>query len=545
MKYMSRLLRLGAALLPLLASAQNTGSAPETSLDVPDVYAAFGLPTLQDQPDGPLASAFQTQAGSRARRLGLSGHSARDAWTAAQALLQTALANQPPSSAAPLVFSDLTASALNRVLAGGATASVRVAASALTVDEPVKISRAGITLDLGMARLTSANPQPYMLRIEGANGVTVRGGEFAAGDSAILISACDRVSVEDVVVHDLKGSGIIVTNSTHVLLRRNQFTRLSAAAIVLHRATSSSVAAYNEITGGLGASNMNAGIVLSDREVDMSAGPRAFLGPDGYWVISQQMSQRANPPHDNLIAYNRITANTASGIYVDGAVRNVIVSNTIDGNAKEGLCLDNGATANVVASNNFLHNGNRWGQSDWVLQQDYAMAGGRLPDGTSAVKVPGISLDNAMYNIVFANAVTHNFGGGIKIVRTGFFNLIGLNTLLSNNDGASSGYHFFGIELGAAAGDAPSGELDFTPSRGNIVFSNPVRGNHYSGIFFDAGSDQNDVLDNVILDAQAWALESVQTQANRPLNNLTTLPSRNIDTGLDPALVGIGRRHGR
>jgi parallel beta-helix repeat protein len=67
---------------------------------------------------------------------------------------------------------------------------------------------------------------------------------------------------------------------------------------------------------------------------------------------------------------------------------------------------------------------------------------------------------------------------------------------------------FFGIELGAASGSSP--ELDFTPSRGNIVFSNTIRGSHYSGIFFDDGSDTNNVLNNVVLDATFWALESAE-----------------------------------
>ena len=113
----------------------------------------------------------------------------------------------------------------------------------------------------------------------------------------------------------------------------------------------------------------------------------------------------------------------------------------------------------------------------------------------------------SIYNIVFGNDVTHNFGGGIKLVRTGYFNIIGLNTTFSDNDGASTTFHFFGIELGAAPGQ--SSELDFTPSCGNIIFSNPIRGTHYSGIFFDQGSDLNDVFDNTIMDALDWALESV------------------------------------
>jgi hypothetical protein len=126
-------------------------------------------------------------------------------------------------------------------------------------------------------------------------------------------------------------------------------------------------------------------------------------------------------------------------------------------------------------------------------------------------------------------------------VRTATLNLLGLNTLFSNNDGASDYFHFFGIELGAAPGDAASSELDFTPSRGNLIFSNVVRGSHYSGIFFAAGSDENQVLDNTILDALSWALESVEVMPNHPLNNLTNLPSRNMGSGLDPALLETGQ----
>jgi hypothetical protein len=117
-------------------------------------------------------------------------------------------------------------------------------------------------------------------------------------------------------------------------------------------------------------------------------------------------------------------------------------------------------------------------------------------------------------------------------VRTGYFNLIGLNTVLNDNDGANARFHFFGIELGAATLDTTSDELDSTPSRGNIVFSNDIRGNHYSGIFFAAGSDLNDVFDNVILDAEQWALESEEPMQNSSLNNLTLIPSRNISAGL-------------
>ncbi len=114
------------------------------------------------------------------------------------------------------------------------------------------------------------------------------------------------------------------------------------------------------------------------------------------------------------------------------------------------------------------------------------------------------------------------------MVRTSFFNIIGMNNIESDNDGVSPYFRFFGIELGAAQGDAPSPELDFTPSRGNVIFSNLVRGSNGSGVFLQGGSDQNQIYDNVIMDAVSFAIESEEQMQNTVQNNLTNLPSQNV-----------------
>jgi len=354
------------------------------------------------------------------------------------------------------------------------------------------------------------------------------------------VNQSNTVTVSGAQIANLTGSGIVVTGSSHVTVTGNRISAGQLAGIVVHRGTTDSIVEHNEITGNLGFANLMAGIVLTDREVDIASNPQAIFGPDGYGVIQQPMSQRIHPPHDNLIAWNHSAQSHSPGIYSDGGIRNVIYSNSIEGNSKEGLCLDDGSTANVVASNTFQGNGNRWGDPDYILALDFIIGGGRLPDGTAAEKVPGLSLDNAIYNIVFANNLLHNFGGGIKIVRTGYFNEIGLNVLLDDNDGDNPAYHFFGIELGAASATTDT-TLDFTPSRGNIVFSNSIRGTHYSGIYFDPGSDTNNIFDNTIMDATNWALESAVQMNNITLNNLTNLPCRNIGSGLNPVLITLGQ----
>src|SRR5581483_1395876 len=99
-------------------------------------------------------------------------------------------------------------------------------------------------------------------------------------------------------------------------------------------------------------------------------------------------------------------------------------------------------------------------------------------------------------------------GGGVKMVRTGLFNLIVANTISDNNLGASPRFHFFGVELGGAPADAPVVDLDFVGSSGNVVYGNAIRGAHYSGVFIGAGSVQNDVLRNDIVGAQAFGVET-------------------------------------
>ena len=163
--------------LTTLARAQNLGSAPSLSIEATDVYTAFRLPPLKDTSAGGLISVLSsTQVGERATVLALNGQSPVDAWQAAQSLLQGLPATSPQAIASPALFSGATASDLNRFLAGTNT-NVLVTSPSLTLDQPIQVSHSGVTLDLGHAVLTSQHARPYMLRIQGAQNVTVRGGE--------------------------------------------------------------------------------------------------------------------------------------------------------------------------------------------------------------------------------------------------------------------------------------------------------------------------------------------------------------------------------
>jgi len=303
-------------------------------------------------------------------------------------------------------------------------------------------------------------------------------------------------------------------------------SRVSGPGIIIGTGTTLSAVIKNDVSGGGIGSNWTAGIVLSDRNVDFTSDPRILLFYNNFGPDLEPVRDKIHPPQDCLIAWNHLTDGISQGIYTDGATRMVIFGNYIAGNAKEGICLDNGATANVVASNIFQHNGKRWGQTDRVLELDFAQL--RLADGTAASKLPAVSLDNAMYNIIYGNNISHNYGDGVKTVRTAFFNVIAQNIIESDNDGVNDWYRFFGIFIGAIYADIPATDLDFTGSRGNMIFSNTIRGPHASGFYIQAGCEQNQIFDNVIKDVQLFAFESVLVMDNMFRNNLTDKPSQNV-----------------
>lgn len=540
-----------ALVLALLASnaAARTGDfgePPATGTASVPLAERFGLPPLRLAADSDVARQFETtQVGRRFRRLGLDARSAETAWRRADETLSRAGSRiETDRPAGATTFRGTRVSELNRLLRDPAVRAVRVRTDRLDVDEAIRIARGPLRLDLGDTELRApqrSGPR-FLLRVENAVAVTVDGGRFLAGDWAVLVAGGRDVALRGLLARDLRRGGIVVTGSEGAVVAGATLERIDGAPILLHGDTRRSVVADNAIADNRGTSNWHAGIVVSDRTIAVDVDPDALLQPDRHGVREQRIDARlAGVPRENVIARNRVQRNLSSGIYADGGVGNVFFGNAIEGNAKEGICLDNGASANVVAMNAIRGNGRRWGQADDVLGRDFVLGFGRLADRTSPSKTPGLSLDNAAHNIVFANVLDRNFGGGIKLVRTAFYNRIGLNVVTDNAEGTNARFHFFGIELGAAPADGPVADLDFTPSRGNLVFGNTVRGRHHSGIFYGPGSTDNDTFDNSVFGATVWALEQVRPQPNASLNNLTNLSSRHIGSGLDAKLVPLGK----
>lgn len=493
-------------------AAESTGVAgegPGSLIEAVSLREHYGLPALRtgvDDEAGRLARA--TQVYERAELLGLGAETAYAAWSSATETVATnrdaasALLEQPLQR---VEFEGTRLSELAELVASVDSARITVVSRSLVADAALTISGQDLVVDFAGA-IIEAGPTPpaWVIEIRGARDVAVTNVEITDGKNGILVDGASNIVLEGNEIHDLSQNGIVVTGSAATTIRDNRLHALGRAGIMLHGDTTTSLLEGNEITDLRGHSNWHAGILITGRNSDVAADPDGF---NSYGVVDESILDRLRNPDRNVILGNVVRNGLSSGIYNDGGIGNLILENRLEGNAKEGICLDNGATSNVVAGNTVAGNGKRWGQPDDVLASDYVLDDGRGPDGTAIAKLPGVSIDNALYNEVYANEIRDNWGGGIKLVRTSFFNVIGDNTLTDNNLGRSDRYHFFGIELGAAVPDFTTPALDFVASAGNIVVDNTIRGRHRSGIFIAPMSVQNELIDNDIDGVEAFAIE--------------------------------------
>ena len=465
--------------------------------------------------DGDLAAqiARETQVFQRAQLLHVDGATPDTAWAGAADTVKADRGILPGLLQQPLrkvLFDGTQLSQLGTLIASAGPARVTVVSRTLQADTPLIITGQNVIVDFSGAVINpGATPPVWLVGLVGARNVALINARVTGGTNGFLVDSGSNIAIEDNEVSGLTQNGIVVTGrSSNLDIHANHLHELDRAGIMLDGPVERAWVDDNEIDHLRGHSNWNAGILLTSRGGDIAADPDTFFLPDRYWVVTEPLVRRLQNPDQNVIMDNIIRDNLSSGLYDDGAIANVFVGNRIEGNSKEGICFDNGATANVFAGNLVAGNGKRWGQSDTDLALDSMLGAGRGADGTSLAKLPGISMDNALYNVILANDVIGNFGGGVKMVRTGLFNIVGENVVADNNLGASGQFHFFGIEFGAASADRPAVDLDFVGSAGNIAFGNTIRGKHYSGIFFGSGCVQNDVVDNEISGAEAFALEA-------------------------------------
>lgn len=430
-----------------------------------------------------------------------------------------------------VTFEGKTTGELKKTMEAHPKAVIVIAAPEVLVDRTIELK--DDTFLLGNGASFICQPNSGVKAVFSARGVketivdsvTIEGGAaygfYYVDSSRMQISNCNICSMEEKPI-------CIMGDSSYLWLLGNVCKENEQGGIYLAGGVSKALLYENCIENNGGMSNWMAGIVLG----------RGFEGgyKDWYTGFDERHFFPANGtvlyeangyPHDVILYDNRVSGNNSSGIYCDGAYCCFFIDNTVEKNEKEGMCLDFGTSGCYVSHNTFCGNGNRSRQEDWVLVLDEVAEAGRMKDGSAKAKLPGISLDNAAYNILEYNNVENNSGSGIKMVRTSVRNLILSNEIAGNNVGANDKYHFYGIEMSGEGEYIPMGTLDASPDFENIVQGNTISGAHYAGIFLAENGCLNEITDNVIEGATMFSIEAISKKYNLIHNNTCDKGIRN------------------
>lgn len=423
-------------------------------------------------------------------------------------------------------FHGTKASELNEFMNANTGKIILVMGKRIELDATIRVPSNTI-LDGNGAEFCTDTAIEYAILLERAENVCIRNvrltGGFARG---IYLVECNRVLLyqNEVTNADYKAIFVMGTNE-YINIVKNSVHDNAKGAVFLEGNISNCIIQHNEIYQNRGTRNLGAGLVLCSVNLDDLYVPyEQEYGKDEY------LYEMLDAPHDIVIKDNVISENYSSGIYSDGAYMNYIIDNVVKDNEKEGLCLDFGTFGTYINSNIIERNGDRNRQSDEDLDKDFVLGLGRLEDGSSTAKLPGISIDNAAYNIIYNNVVNQNAGSGIKMVRSGYRNIILCNLVSDNNAGKNELFHGFGIELGhASKPDQVIKGLDFTADYENIVARNVISGHHYSGIYIGTECYCNDLIDNVIMDCEEFSVENFSDLFNSSVGNNTNVGTLNYN----------------
>lgn len=427
-------------------------------------------------------------------------------------------------------FNGTTASELNAFMKDKSEVTILVTKPQITLDETINVP-SNVVLDGQGAVITGENDVLYAILLDGVERVGISdfhlNGGFKYGIYAVQSEKVLLANNE--IANAVYKAVCVMGKSEYINLVGNSIHDNGNGAIFMDGNISRCILQENDVYQNRGTRNLTAGIVFSSMPTpDLYDAYNPFL--------DEHLYDLKDAPHDNVLKDNVIQGNYSSGFYSDGGYMNYLIGNTIEENEKEGMCLDYGTFGTYVSGNTIRGNGNRDRQTDEDLEADFVLGAGRLEDGSSPMKLPGVSIDNSAYNIVSDNIICENSGSGVKVVRSGYRNIVLQNLIVDNSKGRNENYHGFGVELGyASTPDEPVKGLDFTASYENIVARNIVSGAHYSSVFLAQDSYCNDLIDNVMMGATDFSIENHSTYFNSGVGNNYNIPTLNFPLPVEEA----------
>lgn len=430
------------------------------------------------------------------------------------------------------VFDGRTVSGLNAFLReDGRGRKVLIESPTLVLDETLSIPDETFVAGREVHLIPGESPVTRAVLLDGVHNGGLSG--FVIRDAGCEYGIyAKNASGFAIVGNEISGCGqegiVVIGSGSGFMVYDNVVCRNGCGGVIVRGDYSEGVLERNRVMDNACADNMAAGIVLSGVAItDIDSA----LGPFEHTSIASMLVA----PHSIVVYDNLVCGNNSSGIYSYAGYLNDIVSNRIIRNEKEGMCLDFGTLGCYVAYNDIAANGGRYRMSDADLEVDCVAHFGRMEDGSSPAKLPGISLDNAAFNTLYDNRVSGNYGSGIKGVRAAYLNRILCNEIVDNNVGINDIHHFFGIEL---ASDLGTGEeldcIDYSPCHANFICRNTISGAHYAGIFLGEEGSANVFRENTIFDGTDWSMEFLSKQKNDVEDNRCDLPSRGVNFSLWP-----------
>ena len=364
---------------------------------------------------------------------------------------------------------------------------------------PVRITNCRyFTIQSSLSLITPSHHNKFFIEITGCSHFTIKEINCAQGRNMLFISDSSIFTISSCSCSDAEGAGIIIHKGNNFRISGCFFhNNLSTGILIIGHSYNGEVRDCI-CSRSRGYFNQDAGIHLccTSQHVTSAHIPEQYHEP-------LPITSKQQRPHHILIKNCTITHCRAQGIYLEGAINCLIEDNVLVNNNKEGICFDWGSCYNIFNRNMVSLNGERRRLSPEEIQADFISEYPLLEDGSSSMKLPGISLDNGCLNLIEGNKITNNYGGGVKMIRTALFNKITNNQILYNTIGANSYVPcFHGITiLGCGAinnefNDSRSALLDFMPSILNTITHNTIK-EHWDPIFHDRISSNNFASDNI------------------------------------------------
>jgi hypothetical protein len=347
---------------------------------------------------------------------------------------------------------------------------------------PVRLPERGISLSgqhgfkLEPAGAVAGNDphRKFFVHLEDCADFVVDGLALRRGRNAVFLHRCRRFRVANLDLSDLEGYGVILFDCSEFVVEGVRSRGLLCSAVTAIGDTRMGAIRRVRARGGRGFLNCDAGGVVLLHCTDR-------VGPEDVPERCQEarsILEKTKRPRCIDMAGIDARGCRAQGIYLAGALACRVSRSVLARSNKEGICFDWGTALCELTLSVVSGNGRRASPSAEEIRADFIGRFPTLPDGSSAAKLPGVSMDNAAFNTVSRCLLVGNHGGAAKFVRACVGNRVEMNAGWSNSAGDNAHMRF--PRYADAGAFDPLGEFggsalcDLGPSRGNAIRRNLV-----------------------------------------------------------------------